>query len=73
LTARRILVLLCLAAILAVAVGAAGHGLPVAVLAPFWVVLAVLAPVAFRLADDDVPLCAAPATAVLPARAPPVR
>jgi hypothetical protein len=35
-TTRRIVALLCLAAILLLAMAQAGHGLLVAVLAPFW-------------------------------------
>lgn len=70
---RRIVALLCLAALLLLSVSAPGHALPAAILMPFWVVLAVVLPLALRLEDDDAPTPAAPCLAVLPSRAPPAR
>jgi len=57
---RRIVALLCLAALLFLSLAPAGQGLPVAVLVPFWIVLTVLLPVAIRREDVAEPVCAAP-------------
>jgi hypothetical protein len=72
-TLCRILALFCAAAILLLSLTQPGLGLPIALLAPFWMVLAVLLPLAFRLEGAAEILCPAPCLAVLPARAPPAR
>jgi hypothetical protein len=72
-TIRRSVALLCLAAILLLAMAQLDHGLPVAVLAPFWIVVAVLVPLAIRREDMAEAVCAALCLAVLPSRAPPAR
>ena len=70
---RRIFALLCLAVLLLVSLAPTGHGLPVAVLVPFWIVLAVLFPLSVRREDIVELAYAAPCFAVLPSRAPPAR
>jgi hypothetical protein len=64
---------LCLAAILLVSLAQTDHALPAAVLVPFWIVLAVLLPVAIRREDTAEAVCVAPCLAVLSSRAPPAR
>lgn len=72
-TGRRIVALLCLTALLLLSVSQAGHGLPVAILVPFWAVLAILVAATVRVEDHDATVCPAPCLAVLPSRAPPAR
>jgi hypothetical protein len=72
-TSRRIIALLCLAAVLLLSLTQADHGLPVAILVPFWIVLALLLPVAIRREDVAEAVCTAPCLAGLPSRAPPGR
>jgi hypothetical protein len=69
---RRIVALLCLAAILLL-LAQPGHGLPVAVLVPFWIVLAVILSAEIRSREGCETKVATACLAVLSPRAPPVR
>jgi hypothetical protein len=72
-TIRRIVALLCLAAILLISLGQADHGLPLAVLVPFWIVLATILAVAILPLEDARPALLPVAARVLASRAPPAR
>jgi hypothetical protein len=70
-TAARIIALLCLAAVMLAALAPGGHGLPVAILAPFWLFLAILVPLAVLFPESSDQAVPASFVAVVPGRAPP--
>jgi len=70
---RRIVALFCLAAILLLSLGQGGHGLPVAILAPFWIVLAIVLALAFAPREEHRRALSPAFAPRLPSRAPPVR
>lgn len=70
---RRLIALLCLLAIVLALLAPGPYGLAPALLAPFWLFIAILTVVSVQRATEDCDAYAFPFASTIPARAPPIQ